>query len=133
MYLRLCTLLVSATVTSLSLHECALDTFRVADTLPHIDVHAQCTRGHSTVDAICTCIAENEADYRYIIHNWHHFTAERQRYCAGYVSGCLAMDRPIDYAAARDCLEPPQSTAPRMSARPIGPDGRGSGRRGLPS
>lgn len=118
MYLRLCTLLVSATVTSLSLNECALDTFRIAETIPHIDIRPQCARAHATIDAICDCIAEDEANYRYIIHNWHHFTSDRQRYCAGYVAGCLAMDQPISYAAARDCLEPPQSTAHGISHRP---------------
>lgn len=116
--MRLCTLLVSATITSLSLHECALDTFRLAETLPHIDIRPQCTRAHQTVDAICNCIAEDEANYLYIIHNWHHFTPERQRYCSGFVAGCLSMDRPISYTAARDCLEPRQSVAHGMSRSP---------------
>lgn len=119
MYLRLCSLLVSATVTSLSLHECALDTFRIAATLPHIDIRPQCTRAHTTIDAICDCIAEDEANYRYVIHNWHQFTSERQRYCSGFVAGCLAMDRPISYTAARACLEPKQSTAHGVSLAPV--------------
>ncbi len=119
MYLRLCTLLVSATVTSLSLSECALDTFRIAETVPHIDTRSQCARAHTTIDAICDCIAEDEANYRYIIHNWHRFTSERQHYCAGFVAGCLSMDQPITYTAARECLEPRQSTAHGMSLAPL--------------
>lgn len=119
MYLRLCTLLVSATLTSLSLHECALETFPIAQTLPHIDIRAQCTRDRPTIDAICGCIAAEEANYVYIVHNWHRFTPERQRYCSGFVAGCLQIDRPITYTDARDCLEPPQSIAHGTSRLPL--------------